>query len=109
MRAGSLKHQVLIQEKTVTGTGDRGQPVYTWNTLITVPASISPLNGRKAEIARQLVASATHTVTLRYYAGLTETMRLLYGSRVFNIGFIKNLDELNFTQELLVTEQKNGI
>lgn len=111
VKAGALRHKITVQTKTIGSTGDRGQPVYTWPTLATPYASVEsiPPFGKKAEVARQLVASATHSITLRYLAGLTETSRIHWQGRTFTIGYIWNHEERNIWMTLLVTEQKTGL
>lgn len=108
--AGSLRHLVTLQQKTVSGTGDRGQPVYTWATLATCYARIDvlPPFGKKAEVARQLVASATHSIVMRFLAGMDATCRVQWNGRTFNIGYISDHDERGIWQTLLVTEQLTG-
>jgi len=107
MRAGELKHLVSIEHKSITGTGDRGQPVFTWTALASnVPAKITPLTGRKLEIARQLVPTATHEVMTRYVANVTAHMRINFGGRILNIGNVNNKEELNFTLTFTCTEEQ---
>lgn len=108
--AGQLRHLVTVQQKTITGTGERGQPLYTWTTLATPYASVEniPPFGKKFEMARQLVATATHEITMRYLSGLTETGRIQWNNRTFTIGYIWNHEERNIWVTLLVTEQKTG-
>lgn len=43
----------------------------------------------------QYVSEATHTVTIWYRDGVTPSMRVRYGTRVFNILFIGNPREAN--------------
>jgi SPP1 family predicted phage head-tail adaptor len=107
MRAGDFRHLVQIQTETITGHGQRGQPVKTWATTYTVPAKIEDLQGRKLELARQLVSTATHQVTIRYIAGLTtRATRLLVGSNTFNVGNISNHMEANFVLVLTCTSEE---
>lgn len=108
--AGSLRHLLTIQWKASSGTGDRGQPVYTWSTLATCYGSLESISpfGRKAEVARQLVASATHEIVVRYLAELDATCRVVWNGRTFNIGYVWNHEERNVWQTLLVTEQLTG-
>lgn len=105
MRAGELKHSITVQRKVVTGTGDRGQPVYHWATRSQVRANIEELSGRKLELARQLIATATHRVTLRFLSGLAIKDRILYKGRHFNINSIQDEQLLGFSQSLLCTEE----
>lgn len=65
---GKLRHFVDIERKTVSGTGDRGQPALSWSAVYeNVGAEIEQLSGRKLEIARQVIPSATHSIRMRYH------------------------------------------
>jgi SPP1 family predicted phage head-tail adaptor len=108
VNAGDLRHKVTVQSYTITSTGDRGQPVKSWSTYATVPAMIEELGGRKLELARQQVATATHKVTIRYLSQLTVKDRFVFGSLTLNIGSIQNEKLLNFHQECLCTSQEVG-
>lgn len=105
MRIGKLRHYLTIERKHVTSTGDRGQPVYTWQTLYAnVSCWVEPLQGRKLEIARQLVPTATHHVTLRFH-DIDARDRFNMGGRVFNVGNINNFEERNIYMVATCTEE----
>ena len=111
--AGELRQQIVIQTATVAGPNTRGTPQVSWPSIAGDPATgtlvrckIETLSGRKLELARQLVATATHRVTMRYRAIDTETNRLVYKTgRVMNIGWQDDVDQMHVRLELLVTEQ----
>lgn len=114
MDAGRLRNFVTVQQKSLAGSGDRGQPVYSWTTFAQIYAEIEPLPtaGKKMEIARQLVATATHQVTIRYLAGLTPEMRIVdLNGVVYQIGYVAygQDDQRYFMQSLLCTVQMSGI
>lgn len=114
MDAGKLRELITIQQKTASGTGDRGQPLYTWTTFAQVYAEIEPLppTGKKMEIARQLVATATHQISIRYLAGLTPDMRVKDSvGNVYQLGYVAHGENSNryFFQTLLATQQITGI
>lgn len=92
--AGQLRHRVEIQSRTTT-RGTRGQETGTWATVATVWAKVEPLSGAEVTQARQQFASASHRVTIRYYAGLTPKHRFLFGDRALNIEFVQNTEERN--------------
>lgn len=89
-----LRHSVQIQ-KTITAPDSTGDPVESWSTYKHVRASISPLNGREFENAQRISSDITTQIILRYETGLTTEHRIKFGSRLFNIHFIKNEDERN--------------
>ena len=77
-----------------------------WATAATRWAGISPLKVEERFKGDRTGAVATHKVTMRWYDGLTETMRLLFGTRAFNIVEILNPRESDRVHLLLVKEAK---
>lgn len=100
-----------VEEWVITSTGDRGQAVGTWQTLYSlIPMSIDSLSGRTLELAKQLVASATHKIGLRYQSGIAPvSTRINFGGRIFAIGYVDTFDERNKYLSLIVTEQEGGL
>jgi len=84
IEAGELRHLVTIQAKAVaTDANSRGHAARTWSDSISnVNAKIETPSGRKLELARQLVPTATHVITLRYRVLDEENHRLAYFSAV---------------------------
>jgi SPP1 family predicted phage head-tail adaptor len=110
-RAGVLRKVVTFQARS-TGKDAAGQPLDTWTTQFTSRASIDPLTGRELIQAQIAGASATHQVTVRYRSELADPivvakMRILYGSRVFNIQASMNQAESNRVVILQVQEGLN--
>ena len=103
MKAGSLRHWVTFQEPVET-QNDYGEPVTTWQGVLSCRASIEPLSAREFFAAQQTKADVTHKVRLRYVAGIVPTMRLLFGSRVFHCSSVLNRDERGIELELLCKE-----
>ena len=102
MKAGKLRHFVNVQQYTQTGTGTRGEKIGSWATLYAaVPASIETLQGREAEIARQVVATADTKIGFRYQPNITTKMRIVHGSNSYNIEAINNPEQRNL--ELILT------
>jgi SPP1 family predicted phage head-tail adaptor len=84
MRAGQLRHRLIIQSATVTQS-DSGEPVETWREFAEVWGGLRPLTQRERASVRQPFAEADYVVPLRYRNDLTPRMRLVYGTRVFDI------------------------
>lgn len=109
VRAGKLRHVGDIQHFVQTGVGDRGQPLGDWRLLTaSVPLTVEPLSGKAGEVARQLVAQATHTIKMRYHAGVQPLMRVVVQGRYFNVGWVDEGDFRRYSLELLVIEQQTG-
>jgi len=106
--AGQLRNMVALQSYTAS-TGDRGQAVRTWSTYATVPAAVEPLAGRKLELARQLVETATHKVSIRFHSLLTVKDRIVLASgKVLHIGNVNDAFTVGLSMELICTEQIGG-
>ena len=84
MRAGRLRHQIVIQICAATPDG-AGAEVKTWSTFATLQASYEPLMGKELFAAQQEQARATTRFRVRFVAGITPKMRVSFDNRLFNI------------------------
>jgi SPP1 family predicted phage head-tail adaptor len=104
IQPGKLRHSVTIQK--LTGTLDAaGQEVQAWETYGVRWAAIEPLQGRELFSARQIHAEITTRITVRYLAGVTPKMRVLFGSRTFDIQEVINPEERNAELQLMCIER----
>jgi SPP1 family predicted phage head-tail adaptor len=95
--ASAMRHKCIIQQTTQTVDSD-GHVADSWGTYKTVYAKISQMSASRTEsyIAQGLTASRFVDVTTRYTSGIVPKMRILYGTRIFNIvGAPNNIDEMN--------------
>lgn len=92
MRAGKLRNPVTI-EKPVDARDAIGDTDRTWIRFADAWASIEPLTAREQIVAMQTEASVTHLVTIRFLSGMLPTMRIRWGTRLFNILPPLNTDE----------------
>lgn len=106
MKAGLLRHQVTLQSPA--GARDAvGERITTWTDVATVWARIQPLSARELFAAAQAHAATTHRVTIRHsidVAAIDAAWRVQFGSRVFVVDGVRNIDERNREIELLCTE-----
>ncbi|MDV2503085.1 MAG: phage head closure protein [bacterium] len=77
MRAGKLRHKVVI-EKLAESADGAGGVISTWSTHATRRASIEPLSGREFFAAQQIASEVSIRVRLRYVSGVTPKMRVSY-------------------------------
>lgn len=108
MQAGRLRHRVVVQSMGEPIVEPGGGFTETPITVATVWASIEPATSRSVErrVGAQVEATITHLVTMRYLAGVTTKMRLLFGLRVFQIRGLQNLDERNVMLTLACEERQ---
>lgn len=106
MRAGTLRHPVTIQQASSgTYSPATGSPG-TWTTVATTRVSIEPMAGRERILALQTEGALPARMRLRYRPGIVPKMRVLWGTRVFEIVSVANLGERNREIELTVVERQ---
>lgn len=103
---GRRRFRISIQSST-DSTNSVGEPVESFSTVSngTVWASIEPISGREYQAVQQIAAETTHKVTIRYLSGITPKYRVLYGSRVFDILAVRDVEERGRVTELLCRER----
>lgn len=84
MRAGRLRHRVVIQILT-KAKNSMGEWYETWATWATVWASIEPNSGKNYFEGMQANSEVQGKIVIRYRTGVEPTMRVKYGNRYFNI------------------------
>jgi len=100
---GKLRHRVTIQSYTAT-KNNFGEEIRVWNKFAEVSASIEPLSGKELFTAQQLHAEATTQMIIRYIQGLDTSMRVLFGTRIYDILHVSNKEERNIAMYLLCKE-----
>lgn len=103
MRSGLLRHKVLLQSMT-DGKDTDGAPSETPTALASVWAAIRPVNANEVFRAAHFEGDVTHIITIRYRSDVTPKTRILYGTRVFDIRSVLNVEERNRELELTATE-----
>lgn len=107
MRAGQLRHRVVIQSKSVSQNGF-GEEVVTWVEVVTVWASVEPVRGRELIEAGQDVAERMTRIRMRYQQVLPE-WRVVWldragVTRVYDVLSVVNPAERGILTELQVRE-----
>ena len=103
MKAGRLRHKVLIESETITQDA-YGAPTRTWATFATVWASVMPLSGREYFEAGKTMSDVSTRIQIRYGTGITPQMRVKFGTRIYSIVSVINMDERNKEIELFCKE-----
>lgn len=88
---GRLDRRIVIQESTLT-KDEYGQEMTAWGTFATVWAKVEDKSGSESYQADQLTATRMTVFTIRWIAGLTEKMRILYNYDYYDIQAIKSPD-----------------
>jgi len=103
IRAGTLKHKIVIQSFSST-INEYREEIKSWSDYLTTKASIKPLKGTETYYSTQLHATATHLITFRFQEQITPVMRVKFNDRIFKITSVINVDELSHTTQLIVEE-----
>lgn len=101
---GKMRHRVTLERNSPTQ--DRsGELQDDWSAVGTYWACVRPLSGRELVNAAQVVPLASHSVTMRNVGPLTTKDRLVFESRVLEIGSVLRVDEMNEFYAITATEQ----
>ena len=101
MKAGNLRHKIVIQEPTETNTG--GDVITTWATYATVHAEVMPDRGGEYWAAKQVQEKEPIIFIIRYCSGITRKMRVLYNDKYYDIQDIMNIGRRNREIHLITT------
>ena len=101
-----LRHVVVIQAENPTTDAGGGQtdPWAVPTVVATVRACIEPLKGFEKLRAMQLEDSVSHRFTMRWRSGVIAKHRLKFGTRLFNVRSVINVDERSRWLEILADE-----
>ena len=109
MRAGKLRHRLVIEQKSA-GSPQRsntGASTLAWATLLTVWGSLEPLNGRRLESAQATWPEATVEARVRYRSEILAAdtaatpLRISFDGRYYPIGKVLNIEERKIELRLL--------
>lgn len=106
MEIGKLRHRITFQDSVPTPDGYKGSSEVTWTNFVTVWASVKPLTGREYFFSQQVKAEVTHRVKIRYRDDITVKMQILFGTRVFGIESIFDIEERHEVLEIFCREEK---
>lgn len=99
MRAGKLRHRIVIQQPTESQSTS-GAVTNSWGTFKTVWAEVEPRNGREFFNGAQMVEELTLTMRIRYMPDLSPKMRIFWKARAFDILGI--VDVLGTDKEMII-------
>lgn len=96
LKAGELRHRIAIQQRIEAQDPNTGDISFTWQTVAgwdKVAAAIKPLSAREFLAAQQTNSEVTARIVLRYRVGLNAKMRIVHGSKIYNIaGVLADMD-----------------
>lgn len=103
MNAGKLNHRITVQSKTAAADTYGGETI-TWTTFATVWASIEPLRGNEFIESQRAGAELTTRIRVRYRSGYAPTMRVTWGTHVYDVEAVINVNEAGRETQLMCRE-----
>jgi SPP1 family predicted phage head-tail adaptor len=103
-RIGELRQRMRLEVAVRTPDGAGGADE-TWSLVAELWASLKPLSGQEGLEADRVAGHVTHDVVVRYRAGMVPAMRLVLGTRVFDIRAVLDVDERRRFLRCLVEER----
>lgn len=106
MRIGKLRQRIAIQMST-SSPDVAGGFTNVWINFAILWASIEPVSGKELYEAQQVQNEVSHKIRIRYFSGLTTSMRISFESRIFEIKSIINWEERDRELLLMCSEVKS--
>lgn len=103
MTAGGLRHRCRLLEPT-HATDAYGSVTTTWGTATVCWGSLEPLQGREWIESGMENSEISARFRMRYFAGVSPTMRLSFGSRTFEVVYVIDPGERHKELELMLKE-----
>jgi SPP1 family predicted phage head-tail adaptor len=104
--ASEAQHRVSVQVKNPTADGEGGFRE-SWSDVYTnISAAIIPIRAQKVFELRSVNVDATHFVKLNGYITITELHRIKYGSRIFEVLTVEDLQERDFIKWVTCKERR---
>lgn len=99
---GELNKRVWLQNPVTNAAGEA-----TWQNSLgnKVWANIQPLTGREIFQAQQVYPEADTLITIRYRLNVTTAMRVLYGTRTYDIKDVNDVEERHRRIDLTCVER----
>ncbi len=86
---GSLNQQITIQSLVTAKSASSGAITKTWTTFWTGNAAINFGSGSETEKSDTTIVVQNMAFTIRYKAGIIETMRIVFDGQNYNIQSIQ--------------------
>ena len=101
--SAQMNSLVTFQTKTITGKGiDRTE---AWADSFKEWVFIRPISASEIIKSSREQMTTSHRIKMNYRTGIKAAMRILSGSRVFEIESVINIDEADRVIEILATEK----
>lgn len=88
MKSGRMDRQITIQGRDA-GESVIGSPVNTWTNVATVWAEVQPVRGDEVVKLGKETASEMAKFIIRYRSDVSQTNRISYNSKIYNIQYVR--------------------
>lgn len=99
-----MTDKLVSVQRQVSTRDAAGQVNDDWNEITQWWAAIKPISGREYFNASGERAEVTHEIGMRYGVDVRPRDRVVYGSRVFNVRSVLNIEERNRHLKLMCSE-----
>lgn len=86
-------NKTVVFQSRGKATSSLGKQVENWTDYYTCFAAVFALSDKNFIEANAEQSFLTHNITIRYKNGIVPSMRIKYGSRIFIIQTVINVDE----------------
>jgi len=107
VRAGQKRKRITIESKTRTDDGSGGA-TFVWAEHHRPWAEIHDVESDSASVGGAIVGDSVKRFEIRYVAGVTTSMEVVYSGSRYNIIGIRNVDERNRELWLICREKRDG-
>ena len=107
MDAGRLDQRVTLQQKSVTRAAN-GEEVVAWTVVDALWAEVHQLRGREFFAGAQMQDAVDVRVRLRYRAGVTRDMRVLWNGAPLDIVSVIVLGRNEALELMCISGVRNG-
>lgn len=107
MQSGKLRHRITLQRQGLSQDPQTGEMLPGWQDVAAVWAGIEPLSARELIAAQAGQSEITARIVIRYRAGVLPTMRVVHGSKVYNIHGV--LPDMRSGREYLTLPVSEGV
>jgi SPP1 family predicted phage head-tail adaptor len=104
--AGSLRHSISFEKRSTT-TDSFGQPIESWNSVLTTRAAIDMATEKELYQTGLITSQVTHIITIRWpgiLVSVTPGMRIRFGSHVYTVQAVDNVSERNRVVRIFALE-----
>ena len=104
MRAGNLRNYIAIQQPIESQDANL-ELILTWSTFAQLWGEILPLTGREYWYSKQVTSEITGSIKIRYISGITTKMKVIDGTKTYDIEAV--IDVENRHEELVLLVKEN--